>query len=166
MTQTRTGRTVTVAAAIGAALALAACATPPQGAGAYYCTTSIGSLPDFWLTDFSQGYEAVRPGSGGVTVVEVPIAGVQPGDFDYVLWDALQRVGYGQPPDTMEFYVEQNPTFGTASTVLRINVYDWTPVGTYELKVRGLAHQGSFYDSTGDELVGECFHDFELRVRD
>jgi len=69
------------------------------------------------------------------------------------------------PHGEMMFFVAQNPTSGTASTVLKITVFDWTPTGTYELKVRGLAYTGSFFDST-EELVGECFRPFNLLVLD
>jgi hypothetical protein len=151
-----------VALALAAAIVVAAC-TDPRGNVDYFCTTSIGTLPDFGLT--GSPYQAVRPGPGGVTIVEVGIAQVQAGDFDFVSWDVLDDFAYDPAPhDEMMFFVEQNPTLGTASTVLKINVYDWTPTGTYELKVRGLAYEGSFFDDETDELVGECFRRFELRV--
>ena len=166
MPSIRNRRAVASAAALVVAFALASCTPQPAGTGGDSCTISIGSLPDFALTGSAQGFEAVRPGAGGVTVVDVPIADVQPGAFDYVLWDALDRNDYDQPPDSMQFYVEQNQTTGTAGTVLKINVYADTPTGTYPLKVRGLAFEGTFFDDITDDLVGECFRTFDLTVRD
>jgi hypothetical protein len=159
----RPRRAVAVALALAGAIVVAACSpSQPPGTAGYSCTTSIGSLPDFRLT--GSPYQAVRPGPSGVTIVEVGIAQVQAGNFDFVLWDVLDDLDYDPAPDTMTFYVEENPTVGTASTVLKINVYDWTPTGTYELKVRGLAYEGSFFDDDTDELVGECFARFALVV--
>jgi len=164
MVFTRPRRAVSVALALVGATVVAACSPPQQGdVGTTYCTVSIGSLPMFGLT--GSPVQAVRPGSGGVTVVEVGIGQVETGAFDFVSWDVLDSVAYDPAPDAMMFFVEQNPTFGTASTVLKINVYDWTPTGTYELKVRGLAYTGSFFDSTA-ELVGECFQRFRVQVLD
>jgi hypothetical protein len=161
----RPRRAVAVALALAGAIVVAACTPtgtePPPG---YFCTTSIGNLPRFDLT--GSPYQAVRPGPSGVTIVEVAIANVQPGAFDFVMWDVLDDVAYNPAPDSMTFYVEENPTVGTASTVLKINVYDWTPTGTYALKVRGLAYEGSFFDDDADALVGECFNRFALVVAD
>lgn len=161
----RSPRHVLLAALVGSiVLALAACARTPTGLPDFFCTPSIGNYPDFELAGGDPSYDAVKPGSGGVTVVTVPISKVTDGPFDYVLWDVLDLVGYLQPPDSMEYTVDTNPTDGSSTTFVSINVYAWTPVGDYGLKLRGLAHTGSFFEGTGT-VVGECFRPFVLSVR-
>ena len=44
-----------------------------------------------------------------------------------------------------------------------ITVYAETPPGEYGLKLRGLAHTGSFIEGS-PVVVGECFRPFVLRV--
>jgi hypothetical protein len=161
----RPPRHVLLAALAGSiVVALTACASTPTGLPDYFCTPSIGNYPDFELAGGDPSYDAVKPGASGVTVVTVPIAMVKDGPFDFVVWDVLDLVGYLQPPDTMQYTVDTNPTVGTATTFVSINVYAWTPVGDYGLKLRGLAYTGSFFEGAST-VVGECFRPFVLSVR-
>ena len=165
MVPNRSRPAIAVAMALAGALVVAAC-TPLSNPKplAHRCTTSIGNLPDFTLVNSGQPFLATRPATGGVTVVAVSVE-VEPGSFDYVLWDVLGAEDYDQPPDFLMYFVQDNPTFLNGPTVVEITVYEDTPVGDYELRVRGLAFEGTFFDDIEDAAVGECFHDFEVQVR-
>lgn len=162
MARTWSRRSLALLASSLAAVLLAGCpsAAPPTSLN---CTPSVGLLPDFRLEGAEEPFRVTRPGMGGAAVVEIPLVDVKPGDFDWVLWNVLGATGYDEPPNTMEYVIEDNPTFGTQSTLVKVVVYAETPVNTYDLRVRGLAHTGSFFD--GDfTVVGECFRAFRLIV--
>ena len=140
-----------------------ACSPTPTGMPDYSCTPSIGLLPFFEFTNETAVFMTGRPAPGGASQVRVEIASVGAGAFDFVIWDVLDLIGYAQPPDSMTYMVEQNPTNGTATTSALITVYAETPPGEYGLKLRGLAHTGSFIEGS-PVVVGECFRPFVLRV--
>jgi hypothetical protein len=142
-------------------LALAGCSrTTTTSVGPFYCTSAIGSHPQFVLTG-GPTYTASAH-AGGFLTTSLPIESVQSGPFDFVQWDVLDLL-LAVEPDWLVWFTDMNPTMGTDTTVVNIHIYGNEPSGDYGLRLRGRAYAGSILEGT-PTLVGECFQPFVLRI--
>jgi hypothetical protein len=143
-------------------LALAGCSrTTTTGVGSFYCTSAIGSHPQFVLTG-GPTFTA-SPHAGGFLRASLPIESVETGPFDFVQWDVLDLLLTVEPDWLTWFTTGTNPTMGTDTNVVEIHIYGNEPAGDYGLRLSGRAYAGSVLEGT-PTLVGECFQPFVLRI--